>query len=97
MIDLLEDDSKAASRNERRFPGCRISNPNLISKTLTELVQREFRGCWSNHLTTLGSDSKRMRLEITFVARMIMVRTSPASLCVLEIQECPNRRHPSYT
>ena len=48
------------------------------SRTVTEVVQMEVRGCRSSHAMTVVSGVWRIRADSTLVSRIITVQTTPA-------------------
>src|SRR5580698_6357316 len=74
-----------------------ICSPKRTSRTVTEVVQMEERGCWSSQLTTLGSGVWRMSAESTLVSRMIIPRTMELRSHGHAVRECQNRDRPLRT
>src|SRR5271154_4769719 len=74
-----------------------ICNPKRTSRTVTEVVQMDDRGCRSSQLTTPGSGVWRMRAESTLVSRMIIPRTMELRSHGHAAPECPSPDRPLRT
>jgi hypothetical protein len=72
---FLSKDSNACSNAVRLFPPDMICNPNLISKTVTEVVQTEDWDCRSSHAITFGSGAACINAEKTLVSITIIAKT----------------------
>jgi hypothetical protein len=75
MADLIENSVECLDqRRSPLLPGM-ICSPNRTSRTVTEVVQMDVRGCWSNQATTFLSGVRYIKAESTLVSRMIMTQT----------------------
>jgi len=66
--------SNSSMSAERLFPAGITCKPNWTSRIVMEVVQTEVRGCPSSHVITLGSGTRRISAESTFVSTTIISR-----------------------